>query len=110
MRYDYRKDTENLICDSMEDIRILPQTEKEDILQCLKTIVLTNAGSCPMCRDVGISGDPLHRRTGTAKILLTRDIFVAVQDQEPRADVTEVNYHDTEISIIEPVLEVKLNG
>lgn len=105
------KGTETLICDSLDDIRMMPESEKEEVLQCIKTIMTTTAGECPMCREIGISKDALHRRDITAKAMLTRDIFVAVQDQETRANLKTVDFSEAGNSgILNARLEVALDG
>lgn len=103
--------TETLICDSMDEIKMMPETKKEEVLQCIKTIVTTTEGECPMCREIGVSKDALHWREVTAKTMLTRDIFVAVQDQEPRANVKTVDFDQREaLGTLNARLEVELDG
>lgn len=105
------KSTETLICDSLDNIQMMPETEKEEILQCIKTIMTTTAGECPMCREIGVSKDALHRRDATAKVMLTRDIFVAVQDQETRVNLKTVDFDENGNSgILNARLEVEMDG
>ena len=44
-------------------------TELEDIARCVRNIILTPAGTCPLYRDFGISYDsvshPVHERSDT---------------------------------------------
>ena len=100
-----------LICDSMDQVDLMPETTEEDILQCMKTIVTVNQGSCPMCREIGTASDPVHRRENVARVLLVRDIFEAIRDQETRANITAVNFQESEkTGTVIPVVEVELNG
>ena len=111
MSYVLNRNTEILICDPMTEIKIMPDTKKEEILQCLKTIVTNYVGSCPMARDIGIGNDPLHRKDNWAKAIITRDVYVAIQDQEPRADARKISFDDTDVpGVLLPVVEVRLDG
>lgn len=96
---------------TLKEIQMLPESETNEVLQNLKTILSTEQGSAPMCRDIGISGETIHRRATVAQVLLTRDIFEAVHDQEKRAELKNVRYGDTHNDgALAPVLEVQING
>ena len=95
----------------LTEINLMPESMAEEIAQNIRTIVTTELGSAPMCREVGISSEALHRKTNTAKVLLTRDIFTAMQDQEERAQLLSAYFEETDRpEELMPVLEVELNG
>ena len=103
--------SETLICDTMETIILRPETEREDILQCLKTIANVHLASVPMCRDVGTDAEPLHRREDVARTLITRNLYVAMRDQETRAEVRGIRFEESGyMGLLRPVLEVRLDG
>ena len=95
----------------LETVEIMPETTEDEIVQNLKTIISTTLGEAPMCRAVGVSPEAMHRSQNVAQVLLTRDIFTAIQDQETRAELRNVEFQDMEEwGVMAPVLEVELNG
>lgn len=95
----------------LETVEIMPETTEDEIVQNLKTIVSTTLGEAPMCRDVGVSSESKHRSQNVAEVLLTRDIYTAIREQETRADLRNVEYKDMEEwGVIAPVLEVEMGG
>lgn len=96
---------------NLESVEIMPATTEDEIIQNIRTIVSTIQGEAPMCRDVGVSKEAIHRPQSVAQVLLTRDIYTAVQDQETRAELKNVAYSETEKwGAMAPVLEVELGG
>ena len=95
----------------LETVEIMPESTEDEIVQNIKTIVSTTLGECPMCRDVGINPEAKHRPQSVAEVLLTRDIFMAMQDQEIRAELRNVEFGDMEEwGVLAPVLEVDIYG
>ena len=77
-----------LTLSEMEHIELMPESEEAEILQNINTIAQIPVGSAPMCRESGMNADALHRRESTAAVLAIRDLSVAIQDQETRAELT----------------------
>ena len=95
----------------LTEINLMPGSETEEITQNIRTIVTTELGTAPMCRDIGVSGEAMHRKSNVAKVLLTRDTFTAMQDQEERACLMSVRFEETDKpEQLMPVMEVEVNG
>lgn len=74
--------------------------EAEDILRCLRTLIMTPAGTVPLDRDFGIKQDFLGYPVNVAENLLAVEIIDKVDKYEPRVSVTEVGLHATEEGMI----------
>lgn len=95
----------------LEAVEIMPENTEDEIVQNIQTIISTTLGEAPMCRDVGVSPEYLHRSQNVAQVMMTRDIFVAIQDQEKRANPRSVEFQTPEEwGTMSPVLEVDLGG
>lgn len=64
--------------------------EQEDIARCLRTLILTPAGTIPLCRDFGIDNSFLGRPIPAAQNALAVEIMDKAAIYEPRVTVTEV--------------------
>jgi phage baseplate assembly protein W len=94
----------------MEHIDILPESELKEILQCVKTILVTDAGNCPFARDIGVKADALHRRMPVAQVIARRDVYTAIEDQEERAIPTRITFKESSESVLVPKVEVVISG
>lgn len=65
-------------------------SQQEDILRCLRNLLLTPAGTVPLDRDFGIDQATLGYPIDVAQNLLAVEIIDKVRKYEPRASVTEV--------------------
>lgn len=65
-------------------------TEQEDVLRCLRTLVMTPAGTVPLDRDFGIDNSMLGQPMGVAENLLAVELITKVRRYEPRASVQQV--------------------
>lgn len=93
----------------MTDIKIMPETEEEEIVQNLNTITQIPAGSAPMCRNVGMRMDAVHRKEPTARVLAVRDLSIAIQEQESRANLILAE-SESEDGKMRVVAEVEIDG
>jgi len=64
--------------------------EAEEILRCLRNLVLTPAGTAPLDRDFGLNQDFIGYPIGAAQNLLAVEIMDKVDRYEPRVRVLEV--------------------
>lgn len=95
----------------MDEITLMPETEAAEIIQNVRMISATEAGSAPMCRNIGVSTEARHRPESVAKAILIRDVFTAVREQETRAELETVTVETTEKpGNLRPVMEVKIGG
>lgn len=67
-------------------------TEQEDIAQCLRHLILTPEGTCPMSRDFGISNDALSLPLLAAQNSMAVEIVDKATKYEPRISVCEVSF------------------
>lgn len=97
--------------DAMETVQLMPETTAEEIIQNLALIVSMPLGSGPMCRDVGTSTESSGMPDLTGRAILTRDVFTAVQDQEPRVTLRTVDFEESGTGGHHTaVMEVEING
>lgn len=66
--------------------------QQEDILRCVRNIILTPAGSVPLDRDFGIDQSFLGYPIDAAKNLLAVEIIEKIEKYEPRVSVLEVDF------------------
>lgn len=66
----------------------------EEILQNVRTILATPKGSVPMDRSFGLDMSMLDAPLPIARIKMTAAIMEAVRQNEPRAQVTKVEYEE----------------
>lgn len=64
--------------------------EAEDIMRCLRNLLLTPAGTIPLDRDFGIDNSFLGLPIDTAQSVLAVEIMDKVAKYEPRISVKEV--------------------
>lgn len=64
--------------------------EQEDIVRCLRNLLMTPAGTVPLDRDFGIDQSFLGYPIEVAQNLLAIEVIEKVTRYEPRASVSEV--------------------
>ena len=69
--------------------------DAEDVMRCVKNIILTPAGTVPLARDFGIDQGLLDRPLPVAQSLLAVEIIDKVAKYESRAAVQEVELQAT---------------
>lgn len=73
-------------------INFSPATEAEEIEQNIRTILSTPLGSVPMARDIGVDYSALDEPPDIAEARMTSAAVTAINEQEPRVQVTEVTF------------------
>ncbi|MBQ9269660.1 MAG: hypothetical protein IJ206_09115 [Oscillospiraceae bacterium] len=95
--------------EKMEQIQILPRNAMEEIMQNIGLIVTMPLESGPMCRDVGLNTKSFGMPEQQGRAIMTRDVFVAVQDQEPRAALQTVDFEGSATGgTTTAIMEVKI--
>jgi phage baseplate assembly protein W len=70
---------------------IASESEKADIIQCIRTLILTPEGTVPLYREFGLNTTEfIGAPQGVVKNLLAVEIMDKVATFEPRASVSEV--------------------
>lgn len=74
------------------DINIAPATEKEEILQNVRTILGTLKGSIPLDRSFGIDSTIVDLPLPVAQAKLSNEIFQSIKKYEPRANIITIKF------------------
>ncbi len=84
-----------------------PETEVEEIIQNVRTILTTRRGSVPLDRSFGIDTALIDLPVTAIKGRLTTEIIEAVERLEPRVEVKEVKFTgDAADGAVYPVVKV----
>lgn len=93
-------------------VEIKPATEYEEIIQNVRTILMTERGSVPLDRDFGIERKVMDVPLNVARARLSAAVVKAVNEGEPRVRVRKVYFeqanYDTIDGILKPCVEVEL--
>lgn len=96
----------------LSEIVLMPETELEEVIQNVKTILMTVKGEVPLDRDFGTDRKILDLPISVVTAKITAAIVEAVNKFEPRARVTRVTYEQTQEEtldgILKPVAEIEL--
>jgi len=88
-----------------------PETELDEVIQNIRTILATPVESVPLDRGLGVLGGALDMPLPAARARLTRDIVEAVAEYEPRAEVTGVSFDgDALTGELVPMVTFKLKS
>lgn len=74
-------------------INFRPATLAEEIGQNIRTIVTTPYGSAPFARSIGLDYEMVDEPLPILKARMSGVITMAIADQEPRAEITEILFH-----------------
>jgi phage baseplate assembly protein W len=81
----------------------------DEIVQNIKTILTTRAGTVPMDRDFGVDMDIADLSMEAVKNQLTVDYINKIKKYEPRAEVQKVTFeYDAANGIIKPKVVIGL--
>ncbi len=93
-----------------DGIDFAPETEAKEILQNVRTIIKTTAGSVPLDRRFGVDASYVDKPMEKARAMLVSEILVKVRKYEPRVTVTAVDFTEDIDGILRPKVQVKING
>lgn len=95
----------------IESINFAPETEREEIIQNVATILATIRYSVPYDREFGINPDYLDSPNLMIRSKLIADVVAKVKKYEPRAKVISVTFNENAIDgIIKPNVKVDIDG
>lgn len=77
---------------SAREIKIIPDSTVEEILQNVRTIILTELGSVPMYREFGTDNDLIDAPLPVAQNKLVKNIAAAIMKFEPRARLKKIRW------------------
>lgn len=75
-------------------VNFAPASVAEEVLQNVRTILLTRIGTVPLHRDFGVSWEHLDKPYPVARALMQATVTEAVESYEPRAQVESVTFAD----------------
>lgn len=81
-----------IIAKDTNDFSWQPETEVEEIIQNVRTVLTTRRGSVPLDRSFGIDTALIDLPVTAIKGRLTTEIIEAVERFEPRVEVKEVKF------------------
>ncbi len=87
-------------------LQINPQTELEEIIQNVRTILSTPRGTVPLMRDFGVSWDVIDTLTPELEMKLKEEIFTQVERWEKRVKVRAISIEPSQEG--KPVISVSL--
>lgn len=91
-------------------INFNPSSEVDEIIQNVRTILLTSKYSVPLNRGFGVAGDWIDMPIHQAAAYYQRSIIQAISESEPRAEVVSVGFDGSQPldGILKPTVTVKL--
>lgn len=93
----------------LKDVKLVPDSEYEEILQNVRTIITTLKKTVPLDREFGINGELVDLPIAAAQAKLTGEIVAAISKYEPRAKVVSVSYEGNETDgMLKPTVRIKL--
>ena len=78
------------------EIKILPENEAAEIIQNVRTIILTQKYSVPLDRDFGLDTRVLDMPLPVAQARLTAEVATAISRFEPRAKLKAMRFEGDE--------------
>lgn len=89
-------------------VNFAPETEAEEVLQNVRTILSTQIGTVPLHRDFGISWEHIDKPYPVAKQLMMVEVIEAIEKFEPRAKVESVEFDESTESAMEGLLKPRV--
>lgn len=89
-----------------------PSSLAEEIEQNIRTILTTPLGSAPFARSIGFDFELIDEPVTIQKARMSGAIMMAVADQEPRAEITEILLHmneqDKKNGRLQPIIKFRI--
>ncbi len=100
---------ERYLIGKLDGVNFAPQTEVEEILQNVRTIISTEIYSVPLDRDFGIDASFVDKPTAKAQAMLSSEIIRAVREYEPRATISSISFTADIDGKLTPNVEVTID-
>lgn len=101
-----------LIVTTENKLNLAPKNEREEIYQNIATILKTIQGSVPLDRDFGVDGSYIDLPMPMAKGQWQAEIIDAIEQDEPRVRVLQVDFEENTIDamdgILSPIVTVEI--
>lgn len=93
-----------------QPLNLNPETEVEEIIQNVRTILNTMVYTVPYDRRFALFGDYLDNPLPQNKPLAAADIVQAIREREPRAEINEIFFDGDEITgKLIPIVRIYIN-
>lgn len=76
----------------LRDVKIMPETELEEIAQNVQMILATQKLTVPMDRAFGLTATLIDQPIAASQARMTAEIAASIREQEPRVRVQQVFY------------------
>lgn len=100
----------------LRDVKIMPSTEIEEVLQNVQMILATMKLTVPLDREFGITANVIDTPISATQARLTAEVAAAVRKFEPRARVERINYGgnapngELNMTVVVEIIERNLRG
>ena len=96
---------------ALSEVNFAPASERDEVVQNVRTILATRVGTVPLDRSFGISWEHLDKPLPVARSLMQAEVIESIARYEPRANVEAVEFEEMESESLEGVsrLRVMLN-
>lgn len=78
----------------LPNINFAPETEEEDVNQCISMICNTQKGTVPFMRDFGISGQFLHSLAAGCENDIAEEVADQIEEYESRVEAEDVEFEE----------------
>jgi len=85
-----------ITADGRAVINLAPESVTEEVLQNITMILLTLKNTAPLDRNFGLSARFLDKPTPAAEAILVAEIFDAIEEYEPRAEIVNISFERDE--------------
>ena len=90
-------------------LKINPETELEEIIQNVKTIISTLKGSVPLMRDFGTNWQVIDTLTPELEMELKEEIFTQVERWEKRAKIKRISLETDQEGKVRTTVTIETN-
>lgn len=92
----------------LDGVNFAPETEVEEILQNVRTILSTRIGTVPLDRALGISWEMIDQPLPIAKMAMIEAVIEAIDTYEPRARVESVEFEENTEDAMQGILRPRV--
>ena len=96
------------IVSMLDGVNFAPESEVEEILQNVRTILSTRIGTVPLDRSLGVSWEMIDQPLPIAKIELIQSVIEAIDTYEPRARVESVEFEESTEDAMQGILRPRV--
>ncbi|WP_302364744.1 GPW/gp25 family protein [Pyramidobacter piscolens] len=98
-----------IVAASWGAVDFAPATVSEEVVQNVRTILSTAAGTVPLDRDFGVDADALDLPAPSAQAKIAADVVDKIARYEPRARVVRVAWQGDADGRLRPRVEVEID-